>query len=107
MSNVIDVCWPEVRSFRSHRYVDGTRVSSWDNQLVKIHAVALWWVIPRKSRPSAARRSKAKAKAKSSSKVRSPSRTSGIGAIGVLNCWDCQYRLIDIGSTTGSRSLPK
>ena len=41
MSNVIHVCWPEVRSFRSHRYVDGTRVSSWDNQLVKIHAVAL------------------------------------------------------------------
>jgi hypothetical protein len=41
MSNVLHVCWPEVRSFRSHRYVGGTRVASWDNQLVKTHAVAL------------------------------------------------------------------
>ena len=41
MSNVIHVCWSEVRSFRSHRYVGGTRIASWDNQLAKTHAVAL------------------------------------------------------------------
>ncbi len=41
MSNVIHACWPEVRSFRSHRYVGGTPVASWDNQLVKTHAVAV------------------------------------------------------------------
>jgi hypothetical protein len=41
MSKVIHVCCTEVRSFRSHRYVGDTRVASWDNQLVKTHAVAL------------------------------------------------------------------
>jgi hypothetical protein len=41
MSNVIHVCCTEIRSFRSHRCVGGARVASWDNQHLKIHAVAL------------------------------------------------------------------
>jgi len=90
MSNVIHVCWPEVRSFRSHRYLGGTRVASWDNQLVTTHAVALVGDA-----------------AQSETVCGTTIEGEVVLAIGALSCWDCRYRLIDIGSTTGSRSLPK